>query len=197
MANIPYVLGIPAASHNPSNDQPDMLENTNAINQLIGIDHVAFNATNGGFHQQVTFANNPTVIPTSSGAGSGLLYSGPGSASVAPNQQFFVSTGAQYLLSCVKAFGTFVIPNSVTNFPAGNAYNIVGNIDCTTIGPIRCVVTLATGTLASSSSNSNVVVLFSFSNQNALLGGYTVAPTQVTFNLGSSTGQFNFALLQF
>ena len=57
--SIGYTLGIPAATHNPSSDQPNMQINNDNINSLIGIDHVTFNATGAGErsgeHQHVTF----------------------------------------------------------------------------------------------------------------------------------------------
>lgn len=60
---IPYNTGIPAASHNPSVDQPNMLVNTNSIAQYVAVDHVPFNTSGSGEHEQVTFAANnvPTV----------------------------------------------------------------------------------------------------------------------------------------
>ena len=59
---IPYELDIPAASHNPSNDQPLMEQNNNAVNQIIGVDHFSFNTTlnpntSSGFHQWSTYVD--------------------------------------------------------------------------------------------------------------------------------------------
>ncbi|HAM53730.1 MAG TPA: hypothetical protein DCP92_24690 [Nitrospiraceae bacterium] len=56
--SISYNTGIPAGPHNPSADQPLMLVNTNAINQYVAVDHVAFNVSGSavsGQHKQVTF----------------------------------------------------------------------------------------------------------------------------------------------
>jgi hypothetical protein len=68
MTSIPYNLGIPASNHNPSVDQPDMLENNDNISALIAVDHVTFNSGAGatsGHHLQVTFdSNNPPAVPT-------------------------------------------------------------------------------------------------------------------------------------
>jgi hypothetical protein len=67
---ITYNLNIPAAANNPSVDQPNMQTNTNNIATYVAIDHVAFNTSGSGTHNQVTFANvqapstpsNPTAI---------------------------------------------------------------------------------------------------------------------------------------
>jgi len=68
---IGYNLNIPDGPHNPSNDQPLMKANTNAIAQIIAVDHVGFGVGNGGFHQQVRMPveSLPTVA-----AGFGGLY---------------------------------------------------------------------------------------------------------------------------
>ena len=59
---IPYNLDIPASDHNPSNDQPLMEANNNAVNQILGVDHYSFNTTlapttNSGFHQWSTYVD--------------------------------------------------------------------------------------------------------------------------------------------
>lgn len=53
---ITYNLGIPAASNNPSVDQPNMLTNNNNIATYVTVDHVGFNTSGSGWHNQVTFA---------------------------------------------------------------------------------------------------------------------------------------------
>lgn len=60
MPNFVYETNIPAASHNPSADQPIMQTNANSINSIIGIDHFSFNATDGGYHKQVSLVNEAT-----------------------------------------------------------------------------------------------------------------------------------------
>jgi len=56
MPNFTYVTGIPAASHNPSTDQPDMQTNTNSINSIIQEDHYGFNVGGmnfSGYHKVI------------------------------------------------------------------------------------------------------------------------------------------------
>jgi hypothetical protein len=52
-----YITNIPFATHNPSTDQPNMQINTNATNDIIGVDHVTFNTANGGTHNKMTLTN--------------------------------------------------------------------------------------------------------------------------------------------
>lgn len=50
-----YTTGIPAAGNNPSNDQPNMLQNTNAISNLLVVDHIGFNDSDAGQHKKISF----------------------------------------------------------------------------------------------------------------------------------------------
>jgi hypothetical protein len=64
MSSISYNVNIPNAPNNPSNDQPLMQENTNAIQTIWAVDHISFNSGAGlssGHHTQVTF---DTAVPT-------------------------------------------------------------------------------------------------------------------------------------
>jgi len=66
MSTFSYNTGVPAANNNPSVDQSDMLTNTSSINSILGVDHVTFNASGGGRHNQVTFnSNNVPSLPAS------------------------------------------------------------------------------------------------------------------------------------
>lgn len=57
--SINYNLGIPASTHNPSTDQPNMQANNDAIAQFVAVDHVGFNTGSStdpsGTHNFVTF----------------------------------------------------------------------------------------------------------------------------------------------
>jgi hypothetical protein len=50
MPNFVYNRDIPDAPNNPSDDQPDMKDNTNSTDDLIDEDHYSFNDNNGGLH---------------------------------------------------------------------------------------------------------------------------------------------------
>jgi len=87
MPNFPYSTGIPASTHNPSVDQPDMQTNTNSIDSIIGIDHFGFNSSsnNSGWHKQSTYVNETTPTTT---LGQLALYSK--GAAGGPSQLFLV-----------------------------------------------------------------------------------------------------------
>jgi hypothetical protein len=60
MPFIGYTTGIPDENNDPSADQPNMKINTDAINQILGVDLYSFNDNNGGNHQKSTYvAQNP------------------------------------------------------------------------------------------------------------------------------------------
>lgn len=72
---ISYNRDIPNATNSPSVDQPNMKINTNAIDQIISVDHVNFNqsaSTPGGYHNiihQIPFTTPGNI------AGIGQLFS--------------------------------------------------------------------------------------------------------------------------
>ncbi len=66
-----YNRDIPDAPNNPSVDQPDMFANTNAIDDIIAVDHYSFNTPTGGIHKQVTLINEAAP---GLGDGNGVLY---------------------------------------------------------------------------------------------------------------------------
>jgi hypothetical protein len=134
-----YTTNIPFSTHNPSADQPVMEENTNAINQWVGVDHVPFNTSGLGQHEQVTFnSNNVPTVPTSppvlftnvkDGFGNNLpgslaqlfYYSGANTAS--SNQYFLGASGGSVLLNMgiVVKWGTLTpLDNTATNFSANS-----------------------------------------------------------------------------
>jgi hypothetical protein len=56
MPNFDYT-SVPVSSHNPSVDQPNMLINTNSIENILEVDHYGFNNNLGGYHKQVDLVN--------------------------------------------------------------------------------------------------------------------------------------------
>lgn len=102
MPDFTYTRGIPAASHNPSVDQPNMQVNNDSIDSVIGIDHYGFNDNNGGYHKvihqptqgtwdPVTRTGEPANIP---GLGEvfSLLYT-PDYTNAPVDTQLFAQTG--------------------------------------------------------------------------------------------------------
>lgn len=65
MSTFTYNKDIPFSTHNPSVDQPNMLTNTNSTFDWAAVDHVGFNTTGGGRHNQITFNDVSTqAVPT-------------------------------------------------------------------------------------------------------------------------------------
>jgi hypothetical protein len=59
-----YTSTIPASPNDPADDQPLMLANFSAIATWVDVDHVGFNVSGYGTHEQVTFAaNNVPITP--------------------------------------------------------------------------------------------------------------------------------------
>lgn len=68
-----YTRDRPNPPNNPSSDVPDMLQNTNSIDDLISVDHFSFNVSEGGKHKQVQLRSG-AAIPAGLTAGEGTLY---------------------------------------------------------------------------------------------------------------------------
>jgi len=128
---ISYVLDTPVAGNNPSVDQPNLTDNTNAVYNILAVDHVTFNessATPGGTHVKMAFADTTsfTALPTNI---AGVAYPGEDSQDVM-NMYFVNSTnfssGVAYPLpmSIIKAGGIF---------SAGTSPSLTSSFNCTGI----------------------------------------------------------------
>lgn len=90
-----YTQNIPDGPNNPSQDQPLMKANTNAIFSLIGTDHINFNLPNSGYHNiihQPPQGSDPVSI-----AGINQVYAKnvtPNSTVTSTDTQLFTETGA-------------------------------------------------------------------------------------------------------
>jgi hypothetical protein len=176
-----YTIDIPAAGNNPSNDQGPMQVNTNSIANILNIDHVGFNAANGGTHLQTSFANfvSPILLP---GPTSSVAYPAAGIADNTHPQYFYQNQNATFLLSCVKAFGVF---------NAGAGPTLLNSFNCTLSGS-RPTYTIALGTNVVSGNNI-VVILYQTSSGSI---SYTFANPNLVISSGAVTGTINFLVLQ-
>lgn len=102
-----FTNSIPAPNNNPSDDQPLMLVNNISTEAILGVDHITFNLSNGGTHQQVTMVNNPDYLtpPTVTGNGC-VVYSAAGTAATSA-QLFFDNAVASLHLSPIRAWAFF------------------------------------------------------------------------------------------
>ena len=90
-----YTLNIPDGPNNPSQDQPLMKANTNAIDALISSDHITFNnGVQTGYHNIIHQKNRTTNPPTV--AGINQVYSKdytPDATNGVTDTQLFTKTG--------------------------------------------------------------------------------------------------------
>lgn len=75
---ISYNDAVPNGPNNPSADQPQMLANTIALNNIWAVDHIPFNVSNSGLHQQVNLISesSPPVL------GNLVIYSNTSTAGI-------------------------------------------------------------------------------------------------------------------
>jgi hypothetical protein len=113
---IPYTNAIPAAANNPSNDQPDMQANTDAIDTLLDRDHYSFNENFSGLHKQSRY---PVQARPATDAGMVALYAKTGAVS---SELFMVrdnNIGTEVALTTSKIGAPTVGVNGVSWLPGG------------------------------------------------------------------------------
>ena len=188
---------IPASGNDPSVDQPNMLSNNAAIQGIINVDHITFNESNGGQHRQITIPATSYISPPPLQIGNGsIIYTNPGTASMAGAQLFYVNSLATTQLSAIRAWA-FCRPAGVV---AGQSVNVVSVIR-TSIGQYAVTLT------ANAVSSANFAILVS--NFIAAKNNGTFCGSQITgvgtFNLNflalnvtgyADPADFSFAVLQ-
>lgn len=134
--SIAYNTGIPASANNPSVDQPNMLTNTNNIATYVAVDHVPFNTSGSGQHEQVTFNSNnvpggtvsPPVLFTNAAPTLPQLFFYSGTAAQGANQYVAAASGSTFLLGgIILKWGNSATIGSVS-FPVAfpnNCYAVV------------------------------------------------------------------------
>jgi hypothetical protein len=141
----PFNTSIPAATSNPADDQPIIQTNFLSTSQLLAVDHVTFNNSTGGQHEQVTFnANNvpsppvsPPVLFTNTVAGLPQLFFYSGDAAHSSNQYVASANGSTLLLGgIILKWGSASIssPSSVVSFPVAfpnNCFNVQATVNRT------------------------------------------------------------------
>jgi hypothetical protein len=170
MSNFTYTTGIPATNNNPSNDQPNMQTNNDNNALIWDVDHVGFNAANGGTHDQVTFSSKNT--PGAQTDPVSTLYTGSGTASSVAEVSYRNQNGT-FLMSGIKAFA-LCSSSGITNSQSSNVTSVVRN----SVG--NYTITLTAGAVASNSFI--VIVSCSSSLIQPLCPNYSITGTG-TFNL--------------
>src|SRR6266404_5354830 len=123
MTLFPYTDNIPFATNSPSADQPNMLVNTNSIDNLIGVDHVGFNTAKGGYHSDIHFNTqlaDPAAVPTI-----GQLYTKTVTFNAVTNAGLFYENGAGVVTQIVGPANTNPILPPVGTNAVANGYTVL------------------------------------------------------------------------
>lgn len=177
-----YTLDIPNAPNNPSQDQPLLKANTNAINALLAVDHVTFGfGSSSGHHtviHQIAQSLDPALLP-----GVNQVYAKnvtPAATITSTDTQLFTKTGAGVIsqmtgrLDGVEGYvwvGGILVQWGSANFPSSGITfltRVTGGIDFP--NNIFAVYVSFKNT-SSSSSNATIGV------RNPLTTGFTVSTT--------------------
>jgi len=124
MSSFTFNPNIPAAANNPSNDQPDMLQNNMSTNSLLAVDHVSFNTNNGGQHLQVTLPATTYVVPGAQTGNASVIYPNEGET-VTAAQLYYVNSQATIQLSAIRAWAFCDSAGAIQNNQAVNIASIV------------------------------------------------------------------------
>lgn len=115
---------IPAANNNPSVDQPVMLQNNVSNQGIWTVDHVGFNASNGGQHQWTQFPITSTFpTPPTPSAMSSVAYPTGGIAQPSIAQYAFQNSQNTFFVNLIKAYG-FATPSGIINNQSMNVSSI-------------------------------------------------------------------------
>lgn len=189
-----YNRDIPDAPNNPSVDQPKMKENFNSIDTLLAVDHVSFNANNGGFHKQIDFALKATpaapVDPVSVAftQNSVSLTEVTGGATTIA-QEFYRNQNGIFPVSSVRAFGVF-IPVALAAPTILNGFNIAS----TAFAAASYQITFNANTV----NGTNIIVL---TNQSGITTNpiWTFSGSTLSFTnnvLANGSSRLSFLVLQ-
>lgn len=146
MSNFAYIQDIPNGPNNPSADQPNMRTNTNSIFLWTDVDHIGFEADNGGYHSVIhqppkngdpgaIVGIGQTYTKTISGdqqlfyeSGGGIITQLTGGAAPSPGPNGYVYLDGGILIqwgTVTPTSGNITVSFSTANinFP-GNCFNV-------------------------------------------------------------------------
>lgn len=119
-----YNNAVPAAPNNPSNDQPDMLTNAQSIASIWSVDHIGFNASNGGTHLQTTFISKNT--PAAQTDPSSTLFTASGTASTVAQLKYRNQNGT-FQISPIAAWAFCDSTGAIQGGQSVNVVSVVHN----------------------------------------------------------------------
>lgn len=188
--SFPFNFNIPAAGNNPSDDQPDMLQNNQSSNSMWNVDHVSYNNNAGGKHKQVTFntqnvagaqVDPESIIYTNNVSQSLPNVSGNASSN---SQLFFRNQDEIFPLNFIRAAALFTTVGNVST-------PVINNLNGFNISSISSVLGTYTVTLDTNAIIGNSAHVFIYNN----VGGstlrtvqYTLTNPDIVFSLSASTG---------
>lgn len=163
MTQFDFFPAIPATNNSPSVDQPNMQTNNQSTNDILAIDHITFNAANGGTHKQVTIVATQSapsvvspqgIITTQTVTNSELFYSNNQKNVALTNTLLTASSGQGMMpgglqIRAASATGTASSSQSIsfsTAFPTGCLAVVVSYSGGGSLGGQTC----SAGTLTSS-----------------------------------------------
>lgn len=193
---INYIPNIPFATHNPSNDQPNMEANNNAVLTFSGVDHTPFNVPYSGTHSHVTFVNTQVVPALANGQNQ--IYPqtfGSPTTYLETYESAKSSGGAQlngYLpfVKCIVHF-TSLGANGTITADAGYLSANVGSIVQSGVGPgNQIVLTFATPLFYPAGPVSPYYIFNSYDDNITATGGVTMIITNstITWTSGRTIG---------
>lgn len=112
-----YFPNVPNAPDDPADDQPEMQVNTLSTQNLIAIDHVTFNTTNGGYHKVIHFIrqnSDPALIGTI-----GQLYTKQITFNGIPDEALFFESGAGRVTQLTTVVTASLNTNGYAFLPGG------------------------------------------------------------------------------
>lgn len=187
--SITYNLNIPASGNNPSNDQPNMETNTNAINQWTGVDHVEFNVSGdavSGTHLQVTFNSNNT--PSGISPNQAVLFTKAGLANSGSSDAYLLNAAGTFPSNLIRAAGIFTSSGAgsqvMTQF-----FNCSSTV--TSSGGIYAI-TLTSGVV----TGNNVLVFTSKASTTGVPPAWSFSNPTLSITGGASSQSVCFIVLQ-
>ncbi len=189
-----FNTGIPAANNNPSVDQPDMLNNNISTSGILAVDHITFNAINGGTHKQVTYIDK--FPPVAQADPVSVAYTNVGVADPTHPQNFWRNSQGIFPLSSIRAFGSFA---TTANGDPGTPPVFLNQINIDTANATHILGVYTIPLVTNAVNTNNVVVLLT--QQSAFPNvsySYTFSGGVLTITNNSVAGAviFNFLVLQ-
>jgi hypothetical protein len=200
MTNFTARSGIPDVNDNPSDDQPDMQINNDNFIDIWDVDHIGFNAANGGTHLQNTYSgfSNGNIL---GGSAASTAYPAAGVDNINRAQYYFRNSNSIVPVSSLKAFGIFSTSNvfiSPDSLSLQNSYNVTGNVSQNLVATAttQWVINLVSNTLSSTSA----AVFINFSDNSKISNfNYVLALNTLTITALFTSATplvINFQILQ-